>query len=498
MRTLHTSMKSLFQFLALASLLSTAPLLQAQTAVAGAPATIDYQGQVLDSSGAGLGANSPTNYTMQFRIYDNQTAGAIIWAESQVVTVDKGNFSVRLGSGVPIPAGGNNEGSTRDLRQTFNATERYIGVTVVIPGQPTVEITPRLAFLSSPYAIVAERAKIADTATSAAVASSVTQTTGSSTLGATTVTSFQMNGAGKVMGSNTLEFGTGVQGKQIDSGKISYGAFSGGAALDIIGAGTTIANQKVNIFALGGLTVNGPITTNGAVSASSFAGNGAGLTNVNANLAAGSVDLSKLAANSVDLSKLVDAVKQALCPPGTIVAFGGNTAPPGWVLCDGRALSRTTDSTLFGVIGTSFGSSDGASFNVPDLRGRFTRGRDGGAPGPGRDLDRNSGSRVTSAPGGNSGDNVGSLQLAALQSHNHVFKDAFYAEKFTLPTNPSIPGLTLGSTPGGAGSQGNFDYDNVAFERPGVTTGFDTASNSVVSASETRPVNIAVNYIIKQ
>lgn len=42
----------------------------------------------------------------------------------------------------------------------------------------------------------------------------------------------------------------------------------------------------------------------------------------------------------------------------------------GWLKCDGRSLSRTTYAALFAVIGTSFGSANGSSFNLPDSRGR--------------------------------------------------------------------------------------------------------------------------------
>lgn len=60
-----------------------------------------------------------------------------------------------------------------------------------------------------------------------------------------------------------------------------------------------------------------------------------------------------------------------LVPTGCMVDYGGTTAPDGWILCDGRAVSRTTYSTLFGVIGTRFGNGDGSTtFNVPDSRGK--------------------------------------------------------------------------------------------------------------------------------
>ena len=63
-------------------------------------------------------------------------------------------------------------------------------------------------------------------------------------------------------------------------------------------------------------------------------------------------------------------------PSGTIVAFGGATAPGGWLLCDDSAVSRTTYARLFAVIGTAFGVGDGSgTFNVPDLRDRVPLGK---------------------------------------------------------------------------------------------------------------------------
>lgn len=58
---------------------------------------------------------------------------------------------------------------------------------------------------------------------------------------------------------------------------------------------------------------------------------------------------------------------------GQIVMFAGASAkvPTGWKICDGSALSRTTYSGLYNVIGTTWGSGNGSTtFNIPDLRGR--------------------------------------------------------------------------------------------------------------------------------
>jgi hypothetical protein len=71
-----------------------------------------------------------------------------------------------------------------------------------------------------------------------------------------------VNGTVKIQGLNTLEFGAGVA-KELNAGKIGYQTFTAGA-LDIIGAGTSVSNRKVNIFAEGGTTFNGPINVGGS------------------------------------------------------------------------------------------------------------------------------------------------------------------------------------------------------------------------------------------
>lgn len=61
--------------------------------------------------------------------------------------------------------------------------------------------------------------------------------------------------------------------------------------------------------------------------------------------------------------------------PGLIQMYGGATAPTGWLLCNGAAVSRTTYAALFAVISTTFGVGDNSTtFNVPDFRGIFPKG----------------------------------------------------------------------------------------------------------------------------
>lgn len=63
-------------------------------------------------------------------------------------------------------------------------------------------------------------------------------------------------------------------------------------------------------------------------------------------------------------------------PVGAISSFGGASAPSGYLLCDGASVSRTTYAALFAVVGTTYGSVDGTSFNVPNAKGKNIVGLD--------------------------------------------------------------------------------------------------------------------------
>ena len=124
---------------------------------------------------------------------------------------------------------------------------------------------------------------------------------------------------------------------------------------------------------------------------------------------------------------------------------------------DGSAVSRATYAALFAKIGVIHGQGDGATtFNLPDWRGRFPRGWDDGAG-----VDPDSGSRVTDATGGDAGDNVGSVQDDALESHLHNVVVSL----------------------GGSGTPGTVYPDTTGVE------GDDSILTDNTGGNETRPVN---------
>lgn len=73
----------------------------------------------------------------------------------------------------------------------------------------------------------------------------------------------------------------------------------------------------------------------------------------------------------VDLGYATAEIKSVIVPAGSVTMFAGATAPTGYLLCDGTAVSRTLYADLFTAIGTTYGVGDGSTtFNLPDLRGR--------------------------------------------------------------------------------------------------------------------------------
>lgn len=175
-------------------------------------------------------------------------------------------------------------------------------------------------------------------------------------------------------------------------------------------------------------------------------------------------------------------VTASIFPVGMVVAYAASTPPPGWLICDGAAVSRTQYAGLFAVIGVTHGAGDLVNtFNVPDYRGRFLRGVDRGAA---RDPDR--GARTAMNTGGNAGDNIGSVQGGQFTSHNHGVNDPGHAH--TAPTSTGTSGgYEVALTAYG------YDYVGGAPTSPS-TTGISIQANG---GNETRPVNANVNFIIK-
>ena len=158
-------------------------------------------------------------------------------------------------------------------------------------------------------------------------------------------------------------------------------------------------------------------------------------------------------------------------PVGSMQMFAGTVAPYGYLFCKGQSVSKSKYAALFAVIGYTYGGS-GDSFKLPDFRGVFPRGFDDGR---GVDSGRKLGT-VQQGGAPNITGNFHTVDKSNVRRYEYPLSGAFYETKIT------------GSVyKGGAGHEG-------------IWAGFDASRSSSVyqnGITEVRPVNIAVNFIIK-
>lgn len=197
-------------------------------------------------------------------------------------------------------------------------------------------------------------------------------------------------------------------------------------------------------------------------------------------------------------------------PVGVIMPYGGNVAPPGWLLCDGSVVSQADYRDLFDVIGHSFldvvelgnrGFSSQTSFGLPDLRGRSPLGLDnmGG-------VSANRVSDLAADVLGNTGGNeTTDVEKRHLPEHEHDLRSSgvnakqYYAIRDVAldPNNDSpevvdlsistgtsnVSGIPTSGTITGGGQTGNSDFRTVNGEQLGAPL-------------EVMNPYVAVNYII--
>lgn len=152
-------------------------------------------------------------------------------------------------------------------------------------------------------------------------------------------------------------------------------------------------------------------------------------------------------------SNISGRIGQIGTPAGMIQILPAQTVPIGWLLCDGASYLKTTYADLYRCIGVQFGATE-TSFNVPDLRGMFVRGY---TPAESRGF--------------------ATVQLDAFKTHTHDVAGAGLVVVASVPATPSINTYTADS------------------DEPGILLPVQTML--AVGDSETRPVNVNLNYIIK-
>tara|TARA_R110000803_G_scaffold36064_1_gene77676 strand:+ start:100 stop:675 length:576 start_codon:yes stop_codon:yes gene_type:complete len=166
---------------------------------------------------------------------------------------------------------------------------------------------------------------------------------------------------------------------------------------------------------------------------------------------------------------------------GTILPWTTSSAPSGFLECNGAAVSRSTYSALFGVIGTTYGAGDGSTtFLVPNLADNTPIGKS-----PGKALASTGGANTVTQTGNVAGSTANAtLSTAQLASHSHgggrgnSGQTSIYA-----PQDGNFGPGSLASNTGNAGSGGGHSHN--------MSASFSGASNSVVQPY------LTVLYIIK-
>ena len=207
----------------------------------------------------------------------------------------------------------------------------------------------------------------------------------------------------------------------------------------------------VDVTASGNAAVTGTLSA-AATTASSLTVNGA--TQVN-----GDLTVTGTATISGGISAL---------PVGAVVPYAAGSAPTGFLVCDGTAVSRATYSTLFGIIGETYGVGDGSStFNLPNLEGRFPMGVDA--------------SNALATTGGG----TATLSEANLPDHTHTYSK-------TTDVSTSIS-LSSGSQVDINSPDRNISASSTVTNESR-NTGSGTGSGT---AFDVTPAFIALKYIIK-
>ena len=171
-------------------------------------------------------------------------------------------------------------------------------------------------------------------------------------------------------------------------------------------------------------------------------------------------------------------------PIGSILPFPGaiQDIPDNWYLCDGREIQVSLGEQLYQVIGNSWGGKKNVYYHLPDLRGVFLRGVDHGEK-----RDPEAEKRTAMFDGGNIGDLVGSIQVAATAMPNNIFyvpKSGGHRHRYTNPE--------------GADKVGHFNEGGWEGKKHYPVEGKGEHEHKITGGDiETRPINAAVNWIIK-
>ena len=275
---------------------------------------------------------------------------------------------------------------------------------------------------------------------------------------------------------NTTAAGTGV-------------AIPSGATVAIYSDGTNFfdqTNYAINNFSIGGnALVNGTTQLVGALSGTTATFSGAisavspAFTGTPTVPTAGAGTNSMQAASTAFVQAVAGSVNSVLT--GALLMWPTASAPSGYLLCNGSAVSRTTYAALFAVVGTTFGTGDGSTtFNLPNYADRMPIGA----------------GTIAASIGASGGSATTTLSTSNLPSHSH--------SATSTVTDPGHLHYSLSGGFFGGGSTGGTGPNSNAVNNPttaSAVTGISVATSIGNTGSGTAVTTISpylgINFIIK-
>lgn len=173
--------------------------------------------------------------------------------------------------------------------------------------------------------------------------------------------------------------------------------------------------------------------------------------------------------------------------------WGSATPNSSFVFAYGQAISRSTYSALFSLLGTTYGAGDASStFNIPDLRGRVAAKKD--------DMGGSAAGRLTSSYFGTAASSLGAvgglesqtLTTAQMPAHSHGVTDPGHTH-----TPPGVPAGLWGDNVTGSAAQGGNAFQMTHTNIPVATTGISVQNAGGGSAHNNVQPTIICNYVIR-
>lgn len=172
---------------------------------------------------------------------------------------------------------------------------------------------------------------------------------------------------------------------------------------------------------------------------------------------------------------------------GLIIPYGKDETPTGFLACDGSAVSRSTYSALFAIIGTTWGTGDGSStFNVPDLQDKAPLGKSSSK------AHASTGGAETVTPSGSVSVSVNNHTLSTSQmpSHNHN-RTSNWTDDWGAGNNVNFVGGDQNRSPGSGVNTAMPNSGSSSSHSHGSSASFSGSSLSVLQPY------VALKYIIK-